>query len=319
MGKKFLTYIIATLAIGIILSAAYYYAVCHGLRHTKEFFPGRLNVILYDTTHYDAVFVGTSRVSKCVDPLIFDSITHLHSYNAGLEGASYTVIDIMTRKFIKNHHPRYVFINLDIYTLENEHSLYDFPQYFPHLKDPDIASFSQRKPELTFGKYAPFIAISYIDDYLKGAALNEQLGLYPADDLTYAHRGFSPNIDSTYYGDTGLFQIHFTYDTANFKKLDSLCRYCREQQCEVIFILSPIYGSYTDQAQPTLDFFARLTHLEAANEARRFDHYSDARFTKDMFANRTHLNRKGADLYTRLLAKEFLGNEAAMPEEDAGK
>lgn len=316
MGKKVLIHIIATLAIGIILSAGYYYAVCHGLRHTKEFFPGRLNVILYDTAHYDAVFVGTSRVSKCLDPLIFDSITHLHSYNAGLEGASYTVIDMMTRKFIKNHHPHYVFINLDIYTLENEHSLYDFPQYFPHLRDPDIASLSQRKPELTFGKYAPFIAISYIDDNLKGAALNEQLGLYPEDDLTYPHRGFSPNMDPIYYGDAGPFQIHFTYESANFKKLDSLCRYCKEQDCKVIFIMAPIYASQFDQAKNTLGFYTTLEKTEKAFGAFRFDHYTDALFTKEMFANRTHLNRQGADKYTRILALEFLakrGHTAQLP------
>ncbi|MFX8949814.1 hypothetical protein ABTM92_20120, partial [Acinetobacter baumannii] len=59
-----------------------------------------------------------------------------------------------------------------------------------------------------------------------------------------------------------------------------------------------------------------LEKTEKAFGAFRFDHYTDALFTKEMFANRTHLNRQGADKYTRILALEFLakrGHTAQLP------
>lgn len=301
MGRRFFIHMAVTLAIGLICSSAYYYAICQGLRRTKEFFPGRLNHILYDTTRYDAVFMGTSRVSNGIDPLIFDSITHLHSYNAGMEGASFSAVDLFTRRFVRNHHPRYVFLNIDIYTLEKENSLYDFPQYYPHLGDSDIVVLSKKKKELSFGKYAPFIAVSYIDDYLKGVALDEYLDIYPADDLTCSHRGFSPVRSVDYHGVSEKIPLAFSYDTANFRKLEALCRYCIDQHCEVIFIMAPIYGAFDNGKSNAADFYHRLKNLESKDGVGELNFYLDDRFTKDMFVNRTHLNRNGAQQYSQLM------------------
>ena len=305
MGRRFFIHIAMTLAIGLICSSAYYYAICHGLRQTREFFPGRLNHILYDTTGYDAVFMGTSRVSNGIDPLIFDSITHLHSYNAGMEGASFSAVDLFTRRFVKNHHPRYVFLNIDIYTLEKENSLYDFPQYYAHLRDSDIAVLAKRKKELSLGRYAPFIAVSYIDDYLKGVAFDEQLGIYPSDDLTWSHRGFSPVKTMSYHGVSEKFPLAFSYDIANFKKLDSLCHFCHDQQCEMIFIMAPIYRAYEDGTTNAADFYKRLGDVQWKYGIKAEDYYKCNVFSKDMFANRTHLNRRGAELYSHMLAEGF--------------
>ncbi len=306
MGRKFLLHMAVTLVIAVLCSTAYYYFVCSSLRHTREFFPGRLNCILYDTTRYDAVFMGTSKASNGIDPLIFDSLTHLHSYNAGMEGASYTAIGLFTRRFVANHHPRYVFINLDTYTLERENSLYDFPLYYPHLRDSDIAVLSKRKGELVLGRFAPFLAVSYIDDYLKGVALDDWLNLYPADDLTYSHRGFSPVSTMTYHGTSADFPLAFSYDTANFKKLDALCRYCTDRHCEVIFIMAPIYRAFDNGKTNSGAFYARLRTLESQYHIQELNFYIDSRFTKAMYANRTHLNRNGAILYSHLLADSFM-------------
>ena len=294
-----------TLAIGMICSTAYYYFICHGLRTTREFFPGRLNHILYDTTRYDAVFMGTSRVVNGIDPLIFDSITHLHSYNAGMEGASFSAVDLFTRRFVINHHPKYVFLNIDIYTLEKENSLYDFPQYYAHLADSDIAILAKRKKALSYGKYAPFIAVSYMDDYLKGAALNDYLGIYPADDLTWSHRGFSPVKSMDYHGVSEKIPLSFSYDTTNFKKLDALCRFCADQHCTVIFILAPIYRAFKSDKTNAADFYARLRNIESEDHVREINFIADSGFPQRMFVNRTHLNRRGAEVYSYILGKEY--------------
>ena len=306
MGKKFFIHIVSTIGIAVALSSTYYYAVCHGLRHTKEFFPGRLNCILYDTTRYDLVFVGTSRSANLIDPVIFDSLTHLRSYNAGMEGAPYTAIDLFTRRFVANHHPRYVFINFDTYTMEHENSLYDFPQYYPHLRDSDIAILSKRKVQLALGRYAPFIAVSYIDDYLKGVALDNWMDVYPADDLTYSHRGFSPISTMTYHGTSADFPLAFSYDTVNFKKLDALCRYCTDRHCEVIFIMAPIYRAFENGKTNSGAFYSKLRALESQYHIKELNFYIDNKFTKAMYANRTHLNRRGAVLYSYLLADTFV-------------
>jgi hypothetical protein len=306
MGKRFLVYIITTIVMAMALSTAYYYSVCHGLRHTKEFFFGRLNCILYDSTRYDAVFMGASKVTNDIDPMIFDSLAHLRSYNAGTVGASYSAIDIFTRRFVANHHPKYVFIGLDIDLLKRENSLYDFPQYYPYLQDSDIAVLSKRKREMAFGKYAPFIAVSYMNDYLKGVAYDDWLDIRPADDLTYSHRGFFPAVVMDFQGTPAPFPLAFTYDTANFKKLDALCRYCTDRHCEIIFIMTPLYGVFENGKTNSAAFYARIRTLESKYRIRELNFYIDSRFTKKMFSNKSHLNHKGAILFSRILADSFV-------------
>jgi hypothetical protein len=223
-----------------------------------------------------------------------------------MEGASFSTVDLFTRRFVANHHPKYVFLNIDIYTLEKENSLYDFPQYYPHLQDSDIAVLAKRKKELALGKYAPFLAVSYIDDYLKGVAIDHYLGIYPSDDLTLSHRGFSPVHTMDYHGAAADFPLTFSYDTSNFKKLDALCRYCSQSNCRVIFVMAPIYHAFENGKTNARDFYSHLTTVKSTYHISEINFYTDARFTKDMFVNRTHLNRKGVALYSRLLASDFL-------------
>lgn len=306
MGKKFLIYIITTIVMAMTLSSAYYYCVCHGMRHTKEFFFGRLNCILYDSTRYDAVFTGASKVTNDIDPLIFDSLTHLRSYNAGMVGATYSTIDIFTRRFVANHHPKYVFIGLDIDILKNENSLYDFPQYYPYLQDSDIAVLSKRKSEMAFGKYAPFIAVSYMNDYLKGVAYDDWLDIHPTDDLTYSHKGFFPAVVMDFQGTPTSFPLTFTYDTANFKKLDALCHYCTDRHCELIFIMTPLYGVFENGKTNSAAYYDRLRALESKYRIKELNFYIDSRFTKNLFSDKSHLNHKGAILFSRILADSFV-------------
>jgi len=301
MGRKFFIHIALTFVIAVSCSMAYYYFICHELRQTREFFPGRLNCILYDTARYDAVFMGTSRVVNHIDPWIFDSLTHMRSYNAGMEGVSYSVIDLFTRRFVANHHPRYVFINLDIYTMEKGNSLGDFPMYYAHLCDSDIAILSKRKHELAFGKYAPFIAVSYIDDYLKGVAFDNLLNISPTGDITYRHRGFSPVSTFYFHGVPAKFPLTFSYDTANFKKLDSLCRFCVDHRCEVVFVMAPVYGAFENGKTNSAAFYDQLRRVESKYGIKELNFYIDNRFTKDMFANVSHLNPNGAALYSHIL------------------
>lgn len=304
MSIRFGKFIFGSLLIGIALSSLFYYAVCQGLRQTKEFFPGRLNTILYDTARYDVVFMGTSHMSWEVDPLLFDSITKLYSYNAGTEGASFSAIDIFTRRMVANHHPKFVLLNIDLYLLEKENSLYNFPQYYPYIGDTDIDKLAVRKAELSYGKYAPFIAISYLDDYLKGNALHGWTDLYPSDDLSHKHRGFSP-VYSAYSGENDSFAINFSYDTANITKLKNLCKYCTSHGCQMLFTMAPIYRSFYPNTGNASDFYQRIRMIEEEYHIPELNFFNSDQFQKSMFANRSHLNHTGAKLYSCILANRF--------------
>jgi hypothetical protein len=310
MRKRFYIQIIVVAIVSMLFSTLYYYSICYGLRKTNESFPGKLNQILYDTTRYDAFFVGTSRVLKNIDPVQFDSVTGISSYNAGIDGANFGLIDMITRHFIQVHHrPRYVFINLDTYTMEKDSSLFYYPQFFPHIQCQGMDKLALIEPKLLLGKKYPFLAVSYMDDYLKGVAFHALSDTCPGCNATFRHRGFSPIGSADYYNTSDEFPLQYTCDMAGFARLDSLCDYCTKQHCTVIFIMAPIFMSTNNKQSNAHLYYSLLRGIEARYNIKEFNYYTDKRFTKNMFYNRTHLNEKGARSYTQILADSFRASQ----------
>ena len=304
MKKRFYIQILVVALAAMLSSSLYYYSICNGLRSTKEAVPGKLNQILYDTAHYDAVFAGSSRVLKNINPLQFDSLTHIRSYNAGIDGANLTLIDILLRRFIQVHHPSLVYINLDTYTMESDSSFFYFPQLFPHVRTDEMSALIHTEPKLSLGRRYPFLALSYMDDYLKGVAFHTLFDPYPACDTLYCHNGFAPIVSTEYQGTSEKYTLRFVYTKEGFKKFDSLCDYCTRQHCKVIFIMAPMFNA-TGFGSNASGFYTLLREIESKYGIRELNFYTDTRFTKDQFFNMTHLNEKGAVYYTKVLADSF--------------
>jgi hypothetical protein len=308
MARRFFIQIIIVAAIAMLLSSLYYKSICNNLRETKKGIPGKLNQILYDSDKYDAVFVGSSRVLRNIDPILFDSITGMHSYNAGIDGANLTLIMAMTKNFIDCHKgTKFVFINLDTYTMEQDSSIFYYPQLFPHMDDPDMEALAVIEPKLLLGRKFPFLAISYVDDNLKGAAFQNLYDKCPACDPIFNSRGFAPIGSFEYHGKPDSEEpMRFVCDGMGFKKLDSLCGYCTGQHCKVYFIMAPMYNFNSGNGSNAAAYYTLLQKIELKYSIRELNFYNDKRFTKGFFYNNTHMNINGAEMYSHILADSFL-------------
>ena len=289
-----------------IFSSLYYYSICHGLRHAKEGIPAKLDHILYDSTRYDALFVGSSRVLRNVNANLFDSLAGVSSYNAGIDGANYTLVDLLIHQFIKYHGaPRYLFINLDTYTMEHDTSFFFYPQFLPYLDDPDIRRMKEREPNLKTGSRYPFLGVTYFNDYLKEVALYSQLNICPAVDSLYLRHGFMPAIDTSYYGVDDVTAMSFATAPERIRQLDSLCSFCSHNHCQLFFIMAPIYRSIDTGTSNAAEYYIHIRDIEKKYCIKELNFFTDRRFSKNMFLNRSHLNFKGAEFYTRILADSF--------------
>jgi|GEM_PF-5996679 len=307
MLKRFFIQLTIVIVVAGIFSSLYYLSICHGLRHAKEGVPAKLDYIFYDTTKYDVLFVGSSRVLRNINPILFDSISGLHSYNAGIDGANCTLIDLMIRKFLKSHTPpRYLFINLDIYTFEKDTSFFFYPQFLTYMDDPDLQRMKQREPNLTTGSRYPFIGVSYFNDYLKEVAFYTHFNLCPPADSLYLRRGFMPARDTAYHGTDESHPLNYAFVPDRVRRLDELCSFCKQNGCRIFFIMAPIYRSTDSDTGVAKELHAQLRSVESKYDIREFNHYTDRTFPKNEFMNLSHLNYKGADRYTRLIADSFM-------------
>jgi hypothetical protein len=306
MKQRFYIQLILVAISALLLSSLYYFSICKALQTTKESFPGKLNQIFYDTTAYDAVFVGSSRVMKNIDPLQFDTIAGIHSYNAGIDGANFTLIDFVTRHFIAGHRPSYVFINIDIYTLQQDSSFFYYTQLFPYIHIDSMDRFIKIEPNLILAKYYPFLAVSYIDDYLKGVSFHTLYDKHPLSDATFIHRGFAPIVSADYQGSADEYPLKFIYSEDGFKKLEALCDYCKAMHCKVFFIMAPIYRAREEKPSNACYFYSRLKPIEEKYNIIEFKFFTNTEFSQKVFFNKSHLNENGARMYTKMLADSFI-------------
>ena len=303
MQRRFYIQVTIVLISAMCFSSLYYYSVCDGLRKTRESFPGKLSYILYDSTHYEAVFFGSSRVSRNINPMEFAQKSGLSAYNAGIDGAGYATTDMLARKFMQRRGmAKYVFINLDTYTLAKDSSLFYYTMFYPHLADPDLYDLARIEPTLRLGRNAPFLAVSYIDDYLKGVAADSYFGIWPEGDTVFDCKGFEPIDSKEFKGSADTFTLSYHYDTVNLKSLDTLCQYFDRNGSKVFFIMAPIWGAIDHRTENATNYYAQLHSIASKHGVTELNYYTDARFTKDKFYNHTHLNHVGADLYSKLLA-----------------
>lgn len=317
MQRRFYIQCIAVLLTAGAMASLYYYATCAGLRQSRSGVPGKLNRIIDDTTHYDAVFVGSSRVSRNIDPTLFRQKTGYASFNAGVDGANLTVMTFLAKAFIRQHHPRFVFINLDTYTMEDDSSIFYYPQYLPYAQTEGMEVMASVEPRLGSSRFAPFVAISYLNDDLKRIAVDQWIRKQPYGDEVYRAEGYEAIHSDEYKGGTDSLRLPFEFDTVNFKKLATLCAFCREYSCQVFFIMAPIRGYVNDETPNHTDYYRRLKAIGARYNVVSLNYYGDARFGRNDFYNDTHLNYKGAELYTTLLADTLLaigsGPGASIP------
>jgi hypothetical protein len=186
--------------------------------------------------------------------------------------------------------------------MEHDSSFFSFPQFMPYMSDPDMEKMKRSEPVLSLGKYQPYIAISYLNDYLKEVAFYKQFNITRPADSTGLRKGFAPVIDTVYHGADGEEILNFTHTTEGFAKLDSLCSYCINRGCTVFFIMAPIYRSKYATTDNNRDYLMRLQTIENKYNIREFNFYCNTSFPKRYFLNKSHLNYKGADVYTGLLA-----------------
>ncbi|MBS1625222.1 MAG: hypothetical protein JST83_14440 [Bacteroidetes bacterium] len=306
MRQRFYIQIIIVLALATCLSSLCYYITCAGLRHSREGEPGKISFILYDTSRYEVLFTGSSRISRNIDAGLFTSKTGHSTYNAGIDGAGFATMAWLTREFIKSHHtPRYIFINIDLYAMEVESGLFYYPMFYPYLHGSDTRALEAADKRLRRGKWLPFCAIADIDDYLKGVSVDALFSGNGSADSIFHRSGYEPIYSSTYTGQEDSMVLTFDYDVSNFARLDSLCAGCSAEGCQLFFLMSPIYNAREMQTDNSRIFYEYLRNIEAKYNIVELNYYTDRRFGHDMFFNRTHLNNKGATVYTGLLADTF--------------
>lgn len=309
MKKRFFYHTILVVATTAILSSAFYYLICLGLRHAKQDSIGKYNYITTDTTHYNVVFFGASSVHLGINPQLFDSITGSNSFNASLDGISIAELSVLIKKYIASHGaPQNIYITFNEPTLEMKKGIWYFPQYYPFVNDTDLNEMVGLEPKLLLGKYAPAWAVTYFDDPLKNLGLIGLLKDYHKQEYAMAHKGFEQTY-VTMNNDLPKAQVYFMGSKKGWSLLENTLDLCASKNIQVDFVMPPMYNCALSDT--SVKFVAKLQSFKAKYHTGIFNFTEEERFnSKHLFAGRGHLNTWGAEVFTTLLAKDFLAAPA---------
>jgi len=307
--KLFIYKILIFCSISLIALAVTNYIADKGLRKSNYWMYEDWNEIYNTNIEANTVIIGSSRSWRHLSPEILDSITGLKSYNLGLDGSDLDM-QIVKYKVYSNIHPKPKIIiqMLDINTLWTSGQLPYPNQFIPYFNDSVLYSgimrynyFSKiqvKLPLLTkyFGSgnivmygFKEFAGISKIPK----SKMNGYCGNNKSWDNSFDI--FKKNNSKGYI--VGI-------DTIALNKFDKFLRAQQNENIKVVLLFSPEYiecQHIEENRKAVIDTFFYFAHKYNIP----FINYSDSSlsYQKKYFYNSQHLNKKGAELFSKSVAK----------------
>lgn len=268
------------------------------------------NDLLEGKINSEILIYGSSRAWVQFSPKIISNELRRSCYNLGIDGHSFWLQNLRHKKILKlNTRPKYIIYSVDYNTLRNS-GFYNSDQFLPYmLFDKDIKDYTSSLGVYSiFDYYIPLIRYRGKIDAIKQALKNmiiepnrelrRQRGYKGivrewGDDLENAKKKFSSYSIEMYKPYVKLF--------------DEFLQECENQDIKVILVYAPEYI----EGQKFIDNrvkFVKLFEFYATKYNIPFFDYSkdEVSYDKKYFYNSTHLNKKGAELFSEKLSFDLI-------------
>ena len=277
-------------------------------------FPGEYEVwndIYQGDINCDMAIYGSSRAWVQIDPKILSDALGKEVYNFGMDGHNFRLQYLRHLEYMKsNKKPSHIVMNVDIFTLEKRMDLYQQEQFLPYmLWDKNMRSFT--------ANYEGFSKADYYVPFFR------YLGRYETIKETASHL-FDSKKDTTFFRNKGYrgfdkkwnkavdsllasedkYAINFHEPTV--KLFDQFINECIENNIKITLVYAPEYidgQSFVANRQEAINYFRMISQKYTVT----FLDYSqdELSFMKDQFYNASHLNKRGAELFSEKLARDL--------------
>ena len=263
------------------------------------------NAILTDTLSCDAVVMGSSRGQVQYDVRIIDSITGLDCYNISVDGrcidAEVTIYNFYRRHYSK---PRLIIQNIDWGTLQMSNG-YEREQYLPYLRE-DKALFKEIKEREGFSwadYYLPAIRYAGYHKIIRKGLDFRHVRPYDAH-----YKGYIAH--DVLWDGSAFLQIDTLGFSTNPEAVEIFDRYlaqCQKEGIQVVMVYAPFYIGATQKMGHAIDSMFALYQSFADKYGYLILNYTYDNISYDTlnFYNASHLNRRGAELFSTKLAKDL--------------
>jgi hypothetical protein len=303
---KLLKILIAVIALTTVVLVILTIPLRQGFQHYYQLEQDKLKEIISGTGKFDYLFIGSSRTYYHVHPKIIDSSLNVNSFNAGLDGARLTEINMVLKCYLAVHQkPAYIVADISTNSFDiNRAPIFNPNIYYPFLNSPIVYKTISRYKRAGLLRALPFLRVAEWDEYLKAGAFKGSIGKSPI-----IPRNFKGYLESG--NDTIKFPFKRFYQTSDFPVrpegimlLEEIIKLCSDNGVKLVLTYAPVY--YQDSSVINPGFFTTLRSISEKYQIPFLD-YRELQLNKNhlVFRDEHHLNTSGAEMYSRILADDL--------------
>lgn len=283
--------------------------VTKGLRKSNAFEFNELTMIHNSQIDANLIINGSSKALCQFDPKIIDEMLSVKSYNFGMNGTGLELQNLVYNLYRKyNKKPDYIIQVVSSGTLKETENMHEFKRYSPYLNDSLV-----REKALVlngFNKvdlYIPFIKYSGFSIEIINGIFNF-IGIKLPSDKNKKYKGYFSH-NAQWNNSFEKFKekypngLELIIDKELIELLDTSVKKAIQEGTNYIMIYPPTYYEaqlYITNREGIINIYKEI----AINNNIIFLDFSSDELTKskEYFYDSQHLNKKGAELFTKKLS-----------------
>lgn len=301
--KQFVYKVLITFVVIVLLATGLDALITYRLHRSDARLFKSWNDLYFGNLKCDAVIMGSSRAWVQFSPVIIDSVLSTDSYNLGVDGRCIDA-EVVKYNVYRQHNPKPKLIiqNVDYGTLALSNG-YDREQFLPYLRDDFLFSLTKESEDFSWAdRYLPLIRYAgYLQVVKEGLGLHNKLNKFP---LQKGYYGRNEHWDGSVF--ETIESVPFCQNPEAVKIFDNYLAQCKADGIQVVLVFAPIYIGVTqkvDNVQYVFDYYDSIaTKYGYPILNYTFDSIS---YDTAYFYNASHLNKQGAELFSRHLAEDI--------------
>ena len=288
----------------------------HNLKKSNAFIAYEFSVwndIFEGKIATDIAIYGSSRAWVHIDPQMLEDSLHRTAYNLGIDGHNFWLQHLRHTEFLKyNQPPEYIIHSIDVFSFQKRKDLFNPQQFLPYmLLDKTIMEYT-----ISYDGYSwPDYCLPLLRYRGQEYAINEAFRIWRHPVHPHAGRkkgymgmNYTWNDDLT-KAKTQMRQYNVELDSPSIELYDRFLADCASRNIKVIMVYTP---EYTEGQRFVANRAAVITLFRylAGKYNLLFLDYSDDAICgeKEYFYNASHMNKRGAELFTGKLIGDLKRN-----------
>ncbi|WP_298495562.1 hypothetical protein [uncultured Algibacter sp.] len=292
------------------------YFISYNLKKNHQS-PGEIEVwndIYDENIDVDIAIYGSSRAWVHIDPSVLEDSLHLKAYNFGIDGHNFWLQYLRHKEYIKhNNLPKTILLSLDVFSLQKRENLYGLDQFLPYmLWNKNIIKYTSSYNGFTFKDY--YLPLLRYHGEIRKIQKTISLEQNEDIDITYRQNGFR-GMEKEWNNDLSkaklkMSQYKIDLDSTSINLFNQFLTECKENNIEVILVYTPEFidgQKFVENRDEIIEIYKdftikhKLLFLDYSNH--------ELSYKKEYFYNSLHLNKKGADIFTKELSFEIKTKE----------